>query len=207
MNRRSASARKAAFVEGMMTRYELMSYSESQSMFGIRIFPESAKSLLQYPVAAFIGHRVFLEDIWEVDALYKVEEILTAPTVKIMIDIVERAFLRLLSTNRNPADPLLYAGMQYLYASKGNISIAALADKLNFSERHIRRNFDRELGLSPKDIASIVQFQSLLTELHAGVPFGLADIATKYGYYDQSHFIKSFKRYYGLIPKQLWQTD
>jgi AraC-like DNA-binding protein len=207
LDRYSPFSRKAAFIEGLMTRYEVMSFSEPQSLFGIRFYPEMAQLLLKCPVTAFIGHRVFLEEVWGPQSLEMVEEILSASTDREMIDTAERAFLRILSNNDDPTDRLLHAGMQYMYASNGTISVSALADKLSFSERHIRRTFDRELGLSPKEIAGIVKFQSMLQELHSSPTSRLTEIAMKFGYYDQSHFIKSFKRFYGLLPTQLSKTD
>ncbi|WP_409342881.1 DUF6597 domain-containing transcriptional factor [Paenibacillus sp. MBLB4367] len=201
------SVRKAAFIEGLMSRYEVMSLSEPQSLFGVRFYPEMAQLLLKCPVAAINGHRVFLEEVWGAKALEMVEGILSASTERDMIDAAERTFLRLLSNNDDPSDRMLHAGMQVLYASKGTISMSALADKLSFSERHIRRTFDRELGLSPKEIAGIVKFQNMLQELHSSATYSLTSIAMKYGYYDQSHFIKSFKRFYGLLPTQLSKTD
>lgn len=207
IDRYSPTARKAAFIVGLMTRYEVMNLSKPQSLFGIRFYPEMAQPLLQCPVTALIGQHVFLEEVWGGQALEMVEKIVSASTAKDMIDVAERAFLRLLSANDEPPDRLLHAGMQYLYASKGTITVSALADKLCYSERHIRRTFDRELGLSPKEIAGIVRFQSMLQELHSGAARSLTAVAMKYGYYDQSHFIKSFKRFYGLLPTELSRTD
>ncbi|MED1861211.1 DUF6597 domain-containing transcriptional factor [Brevibacillus reuszeri] len=64
IDRYSPSARKVAFIEGLMTRYEEMSISEPQSIFGIRFYLEMAQLLLKCPVTAFIGRRVFWEEIW-----------------------------------------------------------------------------------------------------------------------------------------------
>lgn len=207
VDRRSPSCWKAAFVEGLMTQFEVLSLSQAQSLFGIRFFSESAQSILKFPVSAFIGQHVFLEDIWGAEGLFMVEEILFADTVSKIIEIVEHKLNSLLSINDTPSNSLLHASMKYMYTFKGSISTADLAEKLSFSERHLRRTFHRELGLSPKEMLGIVQFQSMLQALYSGPHSSFTDIAVKYGYYDQSHFIKNFKRYYGILPKQLSKTD
>ncbi|MFC5702636.1 DUF6597 domain-containing transcriptional factor [Cohnella faecalis] len=204
---RSPSCRKAAFVAGLMAQYEVMTLTEAQSSFGIRFFIESAQTVLKFPVSAFIGSPIFLEDIWGEEGLFIVEEILAADTASEIVEIVERRLNLLFSCNVVSSSSLLHASMQYMYAFKGSISPSELAEKLSFSERHLRRIFDRELGMSPKEMLGIVRFQSMLQELHSGVHSSFTDIAMKYGYYDQSHFIKSFKRYYGLLPKQLGKID
>ncbi|MBW7452904.1 DUF6597 domain-containing transcriptional factor [Paenibacillus sepulcri] len=203
VDRRSPAPRKAAFVEGLMDQFEVLHISDARSLFGIRFFSESAQSILKFPVSAFIGQHVFLEEIWGVEGLYVVEEILAAGTASDMIEIMERKLRYLLGSSSISPNSLLLASMKYMYAFKGSISTSELADKLSFSERHLRRTFAQELGLSPKEMLGIVRFQSILQELCTGAYSSFSDIAVKYGYYDQSHFIKSFKRYYGILPKQV----
>ncbi|SHF36322.1 AraC-type DNA-binding protein [Seinonella peptonophila] len=203
IDRQSTSSWKAAFVEGLMTRFEVLRLSKSQSLFGIRFYPEAAHSILKFPASSFIGQHVFLEDIWGMEGLFMVEEILSTQVVSKIIEIVERKLIHLLALSNTPANSLLLESMQYIYAFKGNISISDLAEKLSFSKRHMRRIFDQELGLSPKEMIGIIRFQFILQELYNGTSSSFTDIALKYGYYDQSHFIKNFKRYYGMLPKQL----
>lgn len=203
VNRHTSSCWKAAFVEGLMSQFEVLSLSQTQSMFGIRFYSDSAQSILKFPVSAFVGQHVFLEDIWGVDGLFLVEEIVTSNSVLDIIEVVERKLTQLLSSDDTPSNTMLHTSMQYMYAYKGIISTANLAKKLSFSERHLRRTFDRELGLSPKEMLGIIRFQSMLRELYSATYSSLTDIAMKYGYYDQSHLIKNFKRYYGVLPKQL----
>ncbi|GIQ69045.1 hypothetical protein XYCOK13_18690 [Xylanibacillus composti] len=49
----------------------------------------------------------------------------------------------------------------------------------------------------------IVRFQGALRELYQQASPSFADIAIQYGYYDQSHLIQHFKRYYGMSPGQI----
>jgi len=207
VDRRSRSCRKAAFITGLMTEFAVLNFSGPHSSFGIRFFSAAAQSVLLFPVSAFAGQHVFLEDVWGAEALLLVEEILSADAVSDIIAIVERKLNHILSCNDTTSIALLHESLQYMYASKGTISPSDLAQKVSFSERHLRRMFDRELGVSPKEMLGIVRFQSMLQGLYSGAYSSFTDIAIHYGYYDQSHFIKNFKRYYGLLPKQLTETD
>lgn len=203
VNRQAPSSWKAAFVVGLMTQFEILSLSQTQSVFGIRFYTESVQSILKFPVSAFVGQHVYLEDIWGTEGLFMVQEISAADAVSEIIEIVERKLAQILYYNDTPSNSLLHTSMQYMYAYKGGISTSDLAEKLSYSERHLRRTFDRELGLSPKEMLGIVRFQSMLQELYRGTYSSFTDIAMKHGYYDQSHLIKNFKRYYGILPKQL----
>jgi AraC-like DNA-binding protein len=203
INLLSPASRKAAYVAGLATRSEVLRFSEARSIFGIRIYSESARAILKSPLSAFKGHRVFLEEAWGLEGLHWVERILAAETISDILAIAERKLSHMLTDHDAPAPSLVYQSMQMMYESKGNLSVANLADRVHFSERHLRRAFDRELGLSPKEMLGIVRFQSILQEFYRGDYASLTDLALKYGYYDQSHFANTFTRYYGLPLKRL----
>jgi AraC-like DNA-binding protein len=73
-------------------------------------------------------------------------------------------------------------------------------DKFSLSERSLQRIFREEVGLSPKKIADIVKFENCISLFRSGK--SLTDICYEAGYYDQPHFIKTFKQFTGLTPSQ-----
>ncbi|PUA38059.1 AraC family transcriptional regulator [Paenibacillus elgii] len=199
----SPSYGKAAFVEGLSTRYKVLHFTKARSVFGIRLYSESARTFLKYPLSAIVGHHVFLEELWGAEGRLMAEEIMAAKAASDIVATVERKLSQMLACSDTSSPSLVYQSTQYMYEFKGNLSVTDLAEKVNFSERHLRRAFDRELGLSPKEMLGIVRFQSLLQEFSSGGYSSLTDLAIKYGYYDQSHFAKDFARYYGLPPKRM----
>ena len=77
-----------------------------------------------------------------------------------------------------------------------------LARCICYSDRNIRRLFRKYIGVSPKLYASVVRHQKTLRALNLNPRQDLAGLAFEQGYYDQSHFIKEFKRFQGLTPVQ-----
>ncbi|KIV56342.1 hypothetical protein AM501_31130 [Aneurinibacillus migulanus] len=203
---RSPSYSKVAFVAGLMTKFEIINLSQNHFLFGIRFFSETVHYFLRNPVSSFIGNRVFLEDIWGNEAIFMVEEIIAATEISEIIEKVELKLIKCLLLNEVNADGLLQKSMQYIYDHQGIISVGSLAEKLSYSERNIRRTFQKELGVSPKELISIIRFQNLLQELNNSFPSRFTDITVKYGYYDQSHLIKNFKCFYGMLPTQIFKT-
>lgn len=67
--------------------------------------------------------------------------------------------------------------------------------------RSADRLFARYLGLSPKLYARIVRFQSALRFLMRDPGIGLAEVGLRFGYFDQSHFVKDFKAFTGGVPR------
>ncbi|MDI4647958.1 helix-turn-helix transcriptional regulator [Cohnella hashimotonis] len=203
---RAASSRRAAYVVGLKTHAEVMRFAEARSVFGIRLYAESARTLLRTPLSEFAANHVFIEEVWGPEALEWSDRMIAAASVADRIEIAERQLERMLTVASAPATPLMHQSMQYIYDCKGNLSVSDLANKVSFSERHLRRAFERELGLSPKEMMGIVRFQSVLEALSRRDYPSLADLALQYGYYDQSHFGHTFARYYGLPLKQLTQS-
>ena len=72
--------------------------------------------------------------------------------------------------------------------------------QLPVTERTFERNFKSYVGLSPKQFAKIIQFQSSLNRLTKAKFQKLTDIGLESGFTDQSHFIRTFKSYTGQTP-------
>ncbi|WP_213619520.1 helix-turn-helix transcriptional regulator [Paenibacillus sp. J22TS3] len=203
VNLLSPASRKAAYVVGLTTQSEVLQFSEARSLFGIRLYSESARSILKTPLSALKGERIYLEDVLSLKGMYCVEEILAAQTIPDILAVAEQHLDRILADSDIAISPLVYQSMQIIYDRKGNLSVTNLANQVHCSERHLRRVFDQEFGLSPKEMLGIVRFQSTLQEFHQGRYSSLADLALKYGYYDESHFTNTFTQYYGMSLKGL----
>jgi AraC-like DNA-binding protein len=188
-----------------MTSFHVLDLASEQSSFGIRMFAHAARSILRVPISEFGGARVCLEDVWGAEGERVTERLLLAAEVGEMIAFAESRLIDALGRLDAPAPGLVQHGLHYMYDAGGVLSPSALADKLSYSERHLRRFFERELGIPPKEMLGIIRFQSLLGELAAtarAAEVSYPELAARYGFYDQSHFIAAFKRYYGMTPTQ-----
>ncbi|SFL69547.1 Helix-turn-helix domain-containing protein [Gracilibacillus orientalis] len=200
---RSSSFSKGAFVVGLMTEFESINLTQKCSLFGIRFYSDTVHHFLRHPVSEFIENHVFLEDIWGREATFITEEIISSNGISRIIEKVELKLMKFLQLSKSKPNYLLQTGLQYIYANNGVISIRSLAEKLHYSERNIRRTFHKELGVSPKELSGIIRFQSVLQELYNSNQYRFTNVAAKYGYSDQSHFINHFKRYYGISPNEI----
>jgi AraC-like DNA-binding protein len=84
--------------------------------------------------------------------------------------------------------------------SKGQIKISELASKVFMTERTLERNFLSYIGLSPKQFSKIIQFQLSINKLTQSTYNSLLDIGLDSGFSDQSHFIRTFKKYTSQTP-------
>lgn len=72
-----------------------------------------------------------------------------------------------------------------------------------FTSRHIRRLCIKYLGISPNLLSRIIRYQKSLHFLRTYPEECMAGLAIEQGYFDQSHFIKEFRRFQGITPREL----
>ena len=90
-----------------------------------------------------------------------------------------------------------------------SVSIPDMARRAGLSTSQLQREFRRLFRMSPSEYLMRLRLQLArrqLTESNAAI----GSIAASCGFYDQSHFTRSFKKYIGLTPlayrRQVWQS-
>lgn len=91
--------------------------------------------------------------------------------------------------------------LEQLAACDGNTSVETIADLAGVTSRQIDRLFARRLGIAPKTVGRVLRFQRALRSLMRDPGRPLAEIAADAGYFDQSHFVKDFRRMTGGVPR------
>nr|WP_281386648.1 AraC family transcriptional regulator [Jiangella mangrovi] len=81
-------------------------------------------------------------------------------------------------------------------------AIGALAAELGVSHGHLDREFTEVVGLSPRVLARILRLRVLLARLDVYAPVPWPALAAELGWFDQSHFIRDFKRHTGVTPSE-----
>ena len=100
-------------------------------------------------------------------------------------------------------DPIYDYCINRISDSKGLISVAQLEKETGYSSRWLNRKFSEHLGTGPKNLSEIVRFKQFYRVYSTGVsPQCLKDHIYQY-YYDQSHFLRAFKRFTGFTPTDL----
>lgn len=84
-----------------------------------------------------------------------------------------------------------------------DLSVREVTGISGYSSRHLQRIFLKYVGFTTKEFLEILRFEAAVAQCggassHASGP--RMDCGEHY--YDQSHFIKSFKRFSGQTPRQ-----
>jgi len=140
-----------------------------------------------------------LEEIFSKESVREVEEkLFFASSDQQRIKVVEQFLVSQLKDIQT--DKLIVEAVRLIYQSKGTIRIQELNDRLAISQSPFEKRFRKVVGTTPKKFASIVRFNTVLNNLSETK--SLTDICYQHNFFDQAHFIKSFKQFTGDTPEQ-----
>jgi len=107
---------------------------------------------------------------------------------------------RILLSHLNPSAvrPEVLNASAAILQSRGSIRVAELAVRNQLSPRQLERLFDEYTGASPKKLADLIRYQYLWREAVSSSAFDVQDAVFRYGYADQSHLLRHFRRYHGM---------
>lgn len=193
-------------LEGFHREKLILPIMEDGCAFGIRFFPGAIAEILNIYAQEVIAKQIPLTDILGHDSLPdKMEE---AVSFKERIEIMTHFLLNKNKKNYGSADIVKYCTKKIIQAH-GNISMTNLAEETGYSLRYLRELYYKYVGISPKELSEIIQFQSSfvrLTHIQKTTPgWSLSDFAIESGYYDQSHMNKSYQKIVGCKPTKLYQ--
>jgi len=100
-------------------------------------------------------------------------------------------------------DPIYDYCINRIFDSKGLISVAQLEKKTGYSSRWLHRKFSEHLGTGPKNLSEIVRFKQFYQVYSTDVKLQNLKEYIYHYYYDQSHFLRAFKRFTGFTPTDL----
>jgi AraC-like DNA-binding protein len=90
----------------------------------------------------------------------------------------------------------------HIVKQKGMVQVKQLENKFRVSGRWLEKQFNEQIGCSPKEYARITRFNALLFDLQKHPLNAFFSLMEDYGYYDQSHLIKDFRAFTGQTPGQ-----
>jgi AraC-like DNA-binding protein len=111
-----------------------------------------------------------------------------------------------IARQRDGPVPALGWAWRRLSASHGRVEITTLAKEIGWSRRHLSERFRREFGLTPKVAGRVMRFEVAHRLLRAPHRPGLAEVATRAGFYDQAHLHREWRELTGCTPSR-WLAE
>lgn len=195
-------------ITGVLTNYKsFQSAHACTKTILVKFYPWALSTFFNEPAEQFTNESLGLADIIKTDTIRHIEEKLQGVKDPVLLsDIVQQFFIQLYKSKRS--ESLRQSRIIHIAQNLSKIdihSIKSFAHYHGYSTRSLERHFKSAIGITPKKFILIARFQKVLNLLIAGTDWN--EIAERFDYYDQSHFIKDIKQFTGLAPSQLIQSS
>lgn len=190
-----------AGVTGIQATAKTYSYEAETGSLLVRFTPAGA-ACLGLPAAELTGRSLALDAILPRARVAEAhDQLAEAKDAAARVAVVER----FLSELPYEDDFLVARATTLLASSHDEANICTVAQSLGVSERQLERRFLARVGVTPKRFATLHRFERAVARARTAP--SLTTAALDAGYYDQSHFIRDFRRFTGSSPREHFERS
>lgn len=193
-------------VIGPLTEPMVEELQPGTTIVGVRFVPGVFPVIAGQPASEVVGRALDAEKLWGRSAAALGETIGTAASPQEAIAAVQ-LHVHDLAGVAEPPDPLV-AKVVHLLMPWRTVDVTSLSASLHISETQLRRRCHTALGLAPKVLHRMLRFQGFLALVQQAIAQGrtatddgLAPLALRARYADQSHLTRECVRLTGVSPR------
>lgn len=183
-------------VIGQMTNSTIVDTLGDTGSIGIEFYPWIFR-LFNFPLSDLTNRYFSGDEIFGPVGNRLQSQIADTSLIEGKIALIENFLLQRLYSSRGEDTTMDYA-LRQIVSKHGLLTIKDLYTDIGFSKRHFDRKFKIYAGISPKELATIRRFHTVY-QRGWQVDFKQIQELKEY-YYDQSHFVKEFRKYTGTSP-------
>ncbi len=193
----------SAFVFGQLTAALEIAPTGITGIIAARFHPNGFAPFTDIPVSNMENRAVTLNELFGKEGTDLEAAVLLAQSNEVRISIINHFLSGRLNTPET-IDRVTQSSMDILLKQKGQLSVDELAEQIKVNRRQLERKFSAVIGMSPKQLSKIIRLQAALKMIEKQEFTSLTSLAYENGYFDQAHFIKDFKEFTGMSPKQFY---
>lgn len=194
------------FLIGQLTKPYVIEPIGLTGSFVVQFKPNGFLPFTSIPIKEMENTAVPLTILFGEEGTNLGNQILIANSTSERIKIIETFLLKKLADKRI-IDKIVISTIETIFNTNGQFSVNEFSKSNNINRRQLARKFSSAIGLSPKQLAKTIRIQATLKVLLNEQITSLTDLAYENEYFDQAHFIKEFKEFTGLTPKEFFGDD
>lgn len=199
----TAQEQPRAFVFGQLTRPLTIEPTGVTGIFSVRFYPAGFIPFSNISIQGMMNRAVSLDEIFGRAGNEIETQILKVASTEERIKIIE-IFLKNILSGSGAYDRIVKSIVDTIFLTNGSVPIQNLVERTGINRRQLERKFQQSIGLSPKQLSKTIRLQNVLTTLLENKWSNYASIAYDGEYYDQAHFIKDFKEFTGMTPREFY---
>tara|TARA_R110002049_G_scaffold115795_7_gene267966 strand:+ start:1331 stop:2146 length:816 start_codon:yes stop_codon:yes gene_type:complete len=170
--------------------------------FAIRFYPYGFANFVTMPIKNLANKETPIAVLFGEKTAKELEQkVVQATNSNKRIEIIEKFLLDKLN-DKTTIDNIVKQTIDALLSTNGTASITTILKADLSKRRQLERNFIKQIGVSPKQLGKVIRLQTALKMLLNKKTENLTNIAYESKYFDQAHFIKDFKEFTGINPKE-----
>lgn len=194
------------FVFGQITSPLEVEPTGASGILSVRFHPDGFAPFASFPINEMENKATSLKKNFGEEAVEFEQTVLSVSSNEERIKCIESFLINKLNSPE-AADRIAKSSVEILLSYNGQVTIDVLAEQLNINRRQLERKFSSAIGLSPKQLSKVIRLQATLKMLQQNQFTNLTLLAYENGYYDQAHFIKDFKEFTGVSPKEFYADN
>lgn len=187
---------------GQVTRPLTLQCAGPAGVVGVRFHPDGARAFLGRSVRETTNHRIPIDNLLPESGEMLERDIAAAhddaTRAALACEFVGRRIARI----SHEDDVRVHACVRRIEASSGTVTLEELLEEAGIGRRQLERRFSEAVGVGPALLASIIRFRGVFDVLERDGTRPWTEAALAAGYYDQSHFIREFRRFVGCAPSE-----
>ncbi len=191
------------FVMGFCDKYTTFSLEYEFNYIGIRFFPTIFPQLYKIDASTLSNRYEHLDNVVTITSDFIENNIDANQDIEYIIDALNNHFLSVVTTANIDDDRRMYDALNIILQKQGVLNIETDLNT-GVSNRQLRRLFEFYVGTSCKTFSKVVRFQNILKAKPSQQSLKQNKLFLDVGYFDQSHFIKDFKAFYGITPGKVF---
>lgn len=195
--------RPKVFIGGLHNKsFSIRPENEKASLFSVRFKTGAAKNFIPDRLNLYKNKVVDVAVIFPEAIVSLAENVIEQANDDVQLMAIEHLLKTIF---REKEDSPIDKAVQLIQRSEGCISIQELGNQVNLASSQFRKRFNEEVGMNPKAYSKIIRISAIQDCLNHGMQTKLTELAYRFNYFDQSHFIKDFKAVTGQAPKKYLQ--
>lgn len=192
------------FIVGFCRRYSEFQIGKEFDYIGVRFLPAA------FPILFKINAKTLVEQTQELKLILPdfsewIETNLTGDlSFNKMVELLNNKFNDVISKKNFDFDPRFFNALNLILRRNGFLDIEKDLNT-GSSARQLRRIFNFYIGTTPKAFSNIVRFQYILNSKPSSQNLKNNKLYFDVGFFDQAHFIKTFKTFYGITPSKAFE--
>jgi AraC-like DNA-binding protein len=188
------------FAAGLDERPTLTTHDGFQAGVQVNLSPVAARRFFDLPMSELTGRTVSLRDLLPREHATLAERLAELADWDARLDVVEALLARRIAASPARTDVVTWACDRIERAPA--VELKTLARELGYSQKHVIDLFRQHVGMPPKQFSRIVRFDRLVQHLRGGGRGSWAELAARFGWYDQAHLSSDVKRITGVPPSR-----